>query len=259
MAHTKDAMTTPDTPHPKFALTALFSQHWQKIVSAGVWLAIIVSYTLYARAHALTPLAAAQTLADTIRGTAYGPLIYIVVYALRPLLFFPGTPLTVAGGFLFGPIFGVIYTVIGSNNSAMLSYVVGRYFGQGVFSSETSTGVIHRFTERLRQSSFETVLTMRFIFLPYDLVSYLCGFLKIDWRAFLLASALGTIPGTISFVALGASITGKLTDFTPQLDPLTLGVGVLMFVLGLVLSRYFRRREAKPISETIINESSTAE
>jgi uncharacterized membrane protein YdjX (TVP38/TMEM64 family) len=88
---------------------------------------------------------------------------------------------------------------------------------------------------------------MRFIFLPYDLVSYLCGFLKIDWRGFLLATALGTIPGTISIVALAASVEGDLANFTPRLDWQTLGFGVVMFLISLALARYFRRREIKQL------------
>jgi uncharacterized membrane protein YdjX (TVP38/TMEM64 family) len=252
-------MTLPQPDSPASPFSSFINQHWAKIAVAVVWLIAVASYVLYARAHNLTPLAAVQALVDGLSNTAYGPFIYIVVYALRPLLFFPSTVLTLAGGFLFGPVFGVIYTVIGSNSSAVVSYLVGHYFGQGVLSSQASKGTVARFTERLRQNSFETVLIMRFIFLPYDLVSYLCGFLKIDWRAFLLATVLGTIPGTISFVAVGASVTGQLTDFTPQLDPITLAVGLLMFILSLGLSRYFRKREVKHLPETIVNESSTPE
>lgn len=238
-------MTPPHTPPNSLSFTRFLTQHWQKLLGAVIWLAVIGAYALYARAHDLTPVAAVQTLANTISGTVYGPLIYILIYALRPLLFFPATLLTIAGGFLFGTVLGVLYTVIGSNASAMVAYLVGRWFGNGVLDSESSTGVMQRYTERLRQHSFATVLTMRLIFLPYDLVSYVCGFLRIDWRAFLLATALGSIPGTISFVSFGASIEGTLTDFVPRIDPWTLGLGVVMFAISLVLSRYFRRREAR--------------
>ena len=255
----KVPMSVPQTDSPAAPFSRFIHQHWSKLIAAAIWLLAVAGYLLYARAYDLTPLAAVQALVDGLSGTVYGPFIYIAVYALRPLLFFPGTPLTLAGGFLFGPILGVIYTVIGSNSSAILSYGVGRYFGQGLVGSPASTSALQRFTGRLRQSSFETVLIMRFIFLPYDLVSYVCGFLEIDWRAFLLASVLGTIPGTISFVAVGASVTGKLTDFTPQLDPVTLGVGLLMFVLSLGLSRYVRGLEAKHLPETPVNDSTTAE
>lgn len=58
-------------------------------------------------------------------------------------------------------------------------------------------------------NSFETVLIMRFIFLPYDLVNYLAGILRIDLKAFILATLLGSIPGTIAFVPLALPSISK--------------------------------------------------
>jgi uncharacterized membrane protein YdjX (TVP38/TMEM64 family) len=219
-------------------------QHWQKIAGALIWATAIGGYTLYAQANALSPLAAVQRLVAVIAGTSYGPLLYIAVYTLRPLLFFPATLLTIAGGFLFGPVLGFVYATLGGNASATVSYFVGRYFGEGMLQAEASGGLLQRYTARLRANSFETVLIMRFLFLPYDLVSYLCGFLRINWRGFALATFLGGIPGGISIVALGASLQGDLTDLTPRLDPLTLAIGIVMFIASLALSRYFRRRES---------------
>jgi uncharacterized membrane protein YdjX (TVP38/TMEM64 family) len=36
-----------------------------------------------------------------ITGTVYGPIVYIVFYAVRPLIFFPATLLTFLSGLLF--------------------------------------------------------------------------------------------------------------------------------------------------------------
>lgn len=224
--------------------------HWQKLIAAALWLVALVAYGLYTQANQLTPLAAVQVFMDTIRGTWYGPLAFITIYTLRPLIFFPATLLTIAGGFLFGPVLGFIYSTLGGNLSSVLSYGVGRYFGQGLLNTENSTGLIQNYAARLRANSFETVLVMRFMFLPYDLVSYLCGFLKINWRGFLLATFLGGLPGGMSIVALGASVQGDIASFTPRLEPATLAFAGVMFVISLALSRYFKRREAARKVET---------
>jgi uncharacterized membrane protein YdjX (TVP38/TMEM64 family) len=89
---------------------------------------------------------------------------------------------------------------------------------------------------------------MRFIYLPYDLVNYLGGFLRIDYKAFILATILGSIPGTITFVLAGASVRIDdvfMENFRPELNPWTLVASVVLFVGSLLLSRYFKRREAK--------------
>jgi uncharacterized membrane protein YdjX (TVP38/TMEM64 family) len=216
-------------------------QHWQKLVALVLWALLLGAYFWYTTANNLGPLQAGRQLVDIMQNSAYGPLIYIGLYALRPLIFFSATILTLAGGFVFGPVWGMFFTVIASNTSSMVAYTIGRYFGQDALDADESAGLIQRYATRMRNNSFETVLIMRFIFLPYDLVSYLAGFLRIDWKAFLLATALGSIPGTISFVLVGAS--SGLTEEGLEFNPLVLIPAVIIFVISLALSRFFKRRE----------------
>jgi len=84
---------------------------------------------------------------------------------------------------------------------------------------------------------------MRLIFLPYDFVNYLAGFLRIDLRAFLFATILGSIPGTIAFVLFGASIEGEFDGTLPEFDSRVLIASAVIFVISLGISRYMKRRE----------------
>lgn len=237
--------------------TPFWQKHWQKLVAVSIWMALIGGYFWFARTNNLSLAATVFALIKLMQDSAYGPLLYILVYALRPLAFFSAILLTLAGGFLFGPLWGVIYTVLAANTSAMVAYLVGRYLGQGAIDNDAAGGFLQNYAGRLRNNSFETVLIMRFIFLPYDLVNYLAGILRIDWKAFLLATALGSLPGTISFVLLGAAASPAeiealfLGGELPSLDVRVLAVSVAMFVISLVLSRYFRRREeqAPPLAQ----------
>ena len=49
---------------------------------------------------------------------------YVVLYAVRPLLLFPATLLTVASGLIFGPWLGTLFTVVGENASANLAFAL---------------------------------------------------------------------------------------------------------------------------------------
>lgn len=80
-------------------------------------------------------------------------------------------------------------------------------------------------------------------FLPYDLVSYFSGFLRIDLGWFMLATVLGSIPGTISFGMLGASIQGDFASQSVSLDPRALGLSALMFGFSILMYRIVRKRE----------------
>ena len=224
--------------------TNFLKEHGSRLVALLLWLLLFLIYRWYLSANDLTVASSAGHLAEILTASAFGPLLYIATYTLRPLLFFPATLLTMISGFLFGPI-GILYTIVGSNASAMVAYTVGRYFGRGVLEDEEEVGRIRRYMERMRENSFETVLLMRLLFLPYDLVNYASGFLKIDWKAFLLATAIGSIPGTISFVLLGGSF-GTLDELLAgevDLNPVTLAVSVVLIVASIALSRYLRKRE----------------
>ncbi len=223
-------------------LRSLLQEHAQKLVAFLFWILLIAGYQWYARSNQLSSFEVAQKLLNFLTNGHWGPLIYIVLYALRPLILFPSTILTLTGGFVFGPVFGVIYTVIASNISSTIAFFVGRYFGEGMLRDDGSDNLIQRYARRIRENSFETVMIMRFIFLPYDAVSYLAGFLRIKYRPFILATALGSIPGTIAFIGFGASIE-HFNGSIPKLNLVTLGFSAAIFVVSIILSKVFKRRE----------------
>jgi uncharacterized membrane protein YdjX (TVP38/TMEM64 family) len=231
---------TNQTPSPTF-----WQRHWSKAIALILWLALLGLYFWYTRQNNLTLADSVSSLADLLTNSFFGPLLYILIYAGRPLLFFPATILTLLGGFLFGPI-GILYTIVGSNASAMVTFGIGWFLGEDVLNDEEKSGVIQKYTRRMRENSFETVLIMRLIFLPYDLVNYVSGFLKINWKAFLLATAVGSVPGTVSFVLFGASF-GTLDELLAgevQLNPVTVIASVVIIGISLVLSRIIKKREA---------------
>ena len=188
-------------------------------------------------------LAITNQLIAFLRTTPYAPLLYMSTYAVRPMVL-PASLLTIAGGLLFGPYWGVLYSIVGSNASAMVAYVIGRYLGERVTGNgQQKQEFVERYAERMRQNPFESVLTMRILYLPYDLVSYLAGGLQIEWKPFLLATALGSLPGIITFVLLGASIQGNTISGIPTLNPSTLAASGVIFVSSLALSRYLKQEE----------------
>jgi uncharacterized membrane protein YdjX (TVP38/TMEM64 family) len=213
-----------------------------KLIALIFWVALILGYQWYARANQLTPFQAVQALLDFFAGSLWGPVFYILAYAIRPLIIFPSTLLTLAGGFVFGPVLGVLYTIVASNISATIAYFVGRFFGEGLFKDDGSDNLVQRYARRMRDNSFETVLVMRFIFLPYDAVSYLAGFLRIRYWPFILATALGSIPGTLAFIGFGASIE-RFYGSIPRLNPVILGFSIAIFIISIALSRIFKKRE----------------
>lgn len=183
-----------------------------------------------------------------------GPCCRATVVTVRPLAFFPATVITVLDGSIFGPVWGGILTIIGSNLSASLAYTVAFFLGKGVLDeSSESTGIVKRYADRMRNNSFETVLIMCFLFLPYDLVNYLAGFLHIRYIPFILGIILGSLPGTMTFVLAGASL--KINDifrdsFEPSLNLWTLVASVVLLVSSIACSTWLKQREAERLAQS---------
>jgi len=223
-------------------------QKGQKWVALAFWVLAFAAYQWYAWQNDLSPFDMVQRLIDFFSANFYGSLLFILIYTVRPLLLFPATLLTIAAGFVFGPILGVVLIVIGSNASALLAYVVGRFFGQGLLSEGKAGGIVQRYTTRLREKSFETVFLLRLLFAPYDLVNYLAGFLRIPWIPFIVATALGALPGTLAFTLFGASIE-RFDGGIPALNPWALAASGALFLVSLALSRLLKRRGASTAGE----------
>ena len=228
---------------------SFLARNGQKIVSAAIWLALVGGIVGYSLVTGRSPTETLRDLVELLR-TPLGPLLYILIYTLRPLAFFSAIIVTLLGGAIWGPLWGALFVVVGSNLSATLAYGFGRAFGQGMLPGGAKGGLggfVERYAEQLRANAFTTILVMRLIYLPYDLVNYLAGFLRVPYRPFILASLFGSLPGTLTFVLAGASLNiddifaGKFS--ISAINPWTLVLSAVLFVAGLAISRVLKRRE----------------
>ncbi len=218
------------------------SRRWVRLAVAGAaWVSLAVAWVVYQRRSGLGPVDTAQELVDAARGNWWAIVAYVVISLLRPLVLFPATIVAVAAGLLFGPFVGVAVAAASANASALIAHTVGRSFSRPEQAAEV-TSRLGVWAARLRSNGFEAVLLMRLLFLPYDLVSYACGLLRVRRGEFLAANAIGTLPGTVAFVLIGASIT-RLDEGFGGIDPVTLAVSVLLVVASITASRVVKRRQ----------------
>lgn len=214
-----------------------------KIIAMIAWALLLAGYWWYTSANGLNPAQTMQVLINFVSESPYGFPIYILVYMIRPIFLFPATLVTMAATYLYGPARGIAYAIVASNLSTMVAFLIGRFFGNSFLPNMERNALVNRYADRLRNESFQTTLVLRFLFLPYDLVSYFSGFLNIDLRWFMLATVLGSIPGTISFGMLGASIDGDFAAQSISLDPWTLALSALMFGFSILMYHIVRQRE----------------
>lgn len=220
------------------------------------WAGLIIAWVMYQRSTGLGTTESLQQFIDVTRGAWWAFLAFVLIYAVRPLALLPAGLMTIAGGLLFGPIVGVAATVVGANASAMTAYWVARSLGFAPSEDPEAAGLLKRWSDRMRRESFVTIMIMRLAFLPYDLVNYAAGFLRIKPLQFLLATAIGSLPGTIAFTLAGASIE-SLDEGVGGIDPAVLIVSVVVFIISVGVSILIKRRPGMDGSEQAAPETNT--
>ena len=214
----------------------------QRGVVVAIWVTAVVLWRNYQSTNDLSAAGTAQQFIDSVGNAWWG------------IVLFPASVLTIVGGVLFGPFVGVIAVIMGANLSASLAFTIGRSLSAKIDDTDTldtdQQSFIARWSQRMRDNSFETVLLTRFLFLPYDLVNYAAGALRIKYVSFITATAIGSLPGTISFVLLGASLD-RVDQGLEGLNPYALVAGVVVFVASLVVARTLKQRDKNLVAISI--------
>ncbi len=135
----------------------------------------------------------------------WGPLVYIFLYTVRPLILFPSLILTLSGGYAFGPWWGTLYDLIGASLGAYLAFGISRYFGKEAVQRwfGQRLGKVEQITEG---KGFQTILILRLIpLIPFDAINYGAGLSKVSFRDYAIATSLGILPAAFAFNNLGHS------------------------------------------------------
>ncbi len=202
-----------------------------QIATAVIWLAIIISFFSYKSSAGLSFEQMALTLYNFLGWSLWWPILYMLIYTVRPVVLFPGVLMTFMSGALFGFVPGLVYTVFGATLSALFAHFLGWVFGKKLLSDEGGW-LIDTLRKQTSDSPFMSTLMTRLLFFPYDLTNYACGFLKVPWKPFAIATFVGIIPGSAVFILAGAAFHNEtLTSFSDALS----GIDTSLLIWAAVL------------------------
>ena len=170
----------------------------------------------------------------------WAPAIYILIYTIRPLVFFPASVLSIAGGLAFGAWQGTLYTIIGATLGAMLSFYLAKTVGKSLVRKEW-TGNAGKIQSQMEQNGFLYVLLFRFIpVINFDLISYVAALAKVRFLPFALATFIGIIPGTFAYNFLGSSfISGN-----PRVIVLAVLVFAILTIVPILIRNQWNKKQA---------------
>ena len=177
---------------------------------------------------------------------AAGPVMYLLLYMLAPLLFIPSFPISMAAGVLFGPLWGTVFASLGSTLGALLPFVISRHFARPYVERHLQ-GRMKDLDQKIEAHGWVYLAITRLIPLfPFELLNYGFGLTKVRFVTYIVVSWLGMLPATIAYVFFGSSILDTV-DGTFSVE---LIVGLVLFGLLALLPLVYRRsRYFKPKQE----------
>ena len=176
--------------------------------------------------------------------SVWGPLVYILLYTVRPLLLFPSLLLNVAAGILFPPAIGIPCLLLGGLGSAALLFYMART-GIGSEFFDLHGGKwgtrIHQYLSDSAKN-FQRMLWLRTVPLfPYDVISLMAGCTKMKFVTFAVTTLLGMIPGAVAYNILGDALTCN--------SGFVLSVALLVIAFGIPLAFWYFGGERKHLKE----------
>ncbi|MEA3274104.1 MAG: VTT domain-containing protein [Pseudomonadota bacterium] len=134
---------------------------------------------------------------------AAGPLLFMLLYSLAAVLFLPGSVVTLAGGALFGPVWGTLYNLTGATLGAAFAFLLARYLASDWVENKVG-GRLAQLKKGVESEGWRFIAFVRLVPLfPFNLLNYALGLTRIRFSHYLLATYLFMLPGAIAYTYLG--------------------------------------------------------
>lgn len=213
-------------------------------VKAAVLVALVIAGVVLFLVVGLPDRQQLRSLLDGLGAAAVPAFIglYFVV-SLFPIG--PSAVLTVVGGVLLGFWVALGSVLVAAVAGSAAAFAVSRALGRDAVRG-LSGDRLRALDRRVGAHGFASVLVIRLVpVLPFTTLNYALGLTSISWRAYLPATALGILPGTALYVAVGAFGT------EPGSWPFVLAViGLIALSLVGVIRGRRDRGKIVPISMT---------
>ncbi len=169
------------------------------------------------------------------------PTLAIVVYALIYIavtgLSLPGaTILTLAGGAVFGVLWGTFIVSFASTIGATLAFLAARFlFRDSV--TEKFADSLKTINEGVEREGGFYLFTLRLVpVFPFFMINLLMGLTKMKTWTFYVISQVGMLAGTVVYVNAGTQL-GKVKSLAGILSPSILASFILLGLFPLVAKK----------------------
>jgi len=180
---------------------------------------------------------------------AVGVVVFILAHAVATMLFLPGWIFTLAAGLIYGVSRGTAVALTGTVLGSSAAFLCGRYLVREHVSAVTEGNEKFAAIDRaIGEQGWKIVALLRLSpIVPFNASNYFCGITAVPFWRYVIASAVGMLPGTLLYAYLGgagkAGLSGEGNQST--LKWLFLGIGLLATILVTIIVARTAKRALK--------------
>lgn len=187
----------------------------------------------------LETLKSKQAVIENYRAAnpALAVTLYMLVYVVVTGLSLPGaTILTLAGGAVFGVLWGTLIVSFASSIGATLAFLAARFLFRDTVKAKFGTR-LKEIDRGVSEDAGLYLFTLRLVpIFPFFMINLLMGITNMRTWTFYWVSQIGMLAGTVVYVNAGTQLA-KIDSLTGILSPALLGSFVLLGLFPLIAKR----------------------
>ncbi|WP_290653032.1 TVP38/TMEM64 family protein [Aquisalimonas sp.] len=185
---------------------------------------------------------------------ALAPFAFMAAYAVATVAFLPGLVFTIAGGVLFGPVFGTLYSLTGATAGALLAFLVARYIASDLVAQHTG-GRLKKLIVGVEREGWRFVAFTRLVPLfPFNLLNYALGLTRIGFLPYALATFICMGPGAFAYTWIGHAGAEAVAGGRSGINAVLIALGLLAAVI--FLPRLVKRVKNDPTQDVDVVDQS---
>ncbi len=175
---------------------------------------------------------------------AWGPVVFILAFALLEPFFVPGFAFMAPGALVWSVPELFVYSLLGSTGAGIVGFSFARYLGRDYVASRLPPRLLV-WNERLERSGLRTVIVIRVVFFLAPPAHWLLGLSSVSFPVHALGSVMGFAPGMLLMSWMLVEVGGTLFDWFavhPTAAWALLAAGIVAFGVLRRVSQVRRRR-----------------
>jgi uncharacterized membrane protein YdjX (TVP38/TMEM64 family) len=221
-------------------LFASRADRWRTLLLVGVVVAAFVGLYLGVRRYAPFVFNAKALRAWIAGFGVFAPVVFIFLQATQVVVApIPGQVVALVAGYLFGPVYGTIYSLTGVLIGSAVAFSLAKRYGRSFVERVIADDVIDRFDAFVERVGAPGLFAFVIIpGLPDDAICFLSGLTTWRLRTFLAVIAVGRLPAYVITVYAGGQFAG---------GRFRTGVALVAFVILVSAVGYYKQEAVRDV------------